>query len=89
MSSTNLSALTIRFTGFTQTAKIHSKHGIILSCAMEVENTCLSGAELERLHKFSESLENKRYDLAAIATAHVDNGQIQELVAWLQQAVAN
>ena len=56
---------------------------------MEVENTCLSGAELERLHKFSQSLENKRYDLAAIATAHVDNGQIQELVAWLQQAVAN
>jgi len=70
-------------------AKIRSKHGIILSCAMEIENTWLSSAELERLHKFGESLENKRYDLAAIATAHVDNGQIQELVAWLQDAVAN
>jgi len=71
------------------TAKIHSKHGIILSCVMRFENTWLSSAELERLHKFSESLENKRYDLEAISTAHVGNGQVQELVAWLQDAVAN
>jgi len=83
------SAITIRFTGPAQTAKIHSKHGIILSCAMEIENTWLSSAELERLHKFGESLENKRYDLATMATARVGNEQIQELVTWLQDAVAN
>jgi hypothetical protein len=56
---------------------------------MQIENTSLSSAALERLHEFSKSLENKRYDSEAIATADVNNEKTQELVAWLQQAVAN
>jgi hypothetical protein len=57
---------------------------------MQIENTKLSSAALDRLHEFSKSLENKRYDPEAIATADVNNSeQTQELVAWLQHAVAN
>ena len=56
---------------------------------MQIENTKLSSAALERLHEFSKSLENKRYDPEAIITTDVSNEQTQEVVAWLRHAVAN
>ncbi|KIL70419.1 hypothetical protein M378DRAFT_183922 [Amanita muscaria Koide BX008] len=70
------------------TATIHSKHGIILSCALQVANSRLTAAELDQLASFSKSLENKRYDSEEIAGLVGQSDICSNFGAWISQVTA-
>ena len=72
-----------------QTAGIHSKHGIILSCTLQVDNTSLTRVELERLHSFSKSIEKRRYDPEDIASLVGIDQASKDFSAWILQVIGN
>ncbi|KAM6496209.1 hypothetical protein JOM56_008915 [Amanita muscaria] len=67
---------------------IHSKHGIILSCALRVANSRLTAAELAQLASFSKSLKNKRYDSEEIAGLVGQSDICSNFGAWISQVTA-
>ncbi|KAK2465931.1 hypothetical protein APHAL10511_001572 [Amanita phalloides] len=69
------------------TAKIQSKHGIIQSCIMQIADTTLCAAALERLIRSGASLDKKKYDPTVITTIGSD-GPTKDVMAWLQHVMA-
>ncbi|KAI9447880.1 hypothetical protein H4582DRAFT_1896938, partial [Lactarius indigo] len=61
------------------TAKIHSKHGVILSCSLTAEDT----SDAMKLEKLGRELEGQKYGFLDKETIYDGCGRIQEVRQWL------
>jgi hypothetical protein len=69
-------------------AEIRSKHGVIISCALDVSNTCLETSVTTSLAQLSQSFEGKRYGFH-IPCNPEEIGPRKDLAAWLRAAMAS
>ncbi|KAI9467171.1 Lipoyltransferase and lipoate-protein ligase [Lactarius psammicola] len=61
------------------TAKIHSKHGVILSCSLTAEDM----SDAMKLEKLGHELEGQKYGFLDKGTTYDGCGRIQEVRQWL------
>lgn len=64
---------------------MRSKHGVILSCFLTVENT----SDLEWLERLSRSLEGQRYGFLDNTVGYDSVGRAQEVWQWLVEEMAS
>ncbi|KAI0254864.1 hypothetical protein BJV78DRAFT_1273894 [Lactifluus subvellereus] len=67
------------------TAKIHSKHGVILSCSLMAEDTSNS----EMLERLGRELEGQKYGFLSEEARCDSGGRIQEVRQWLTEAMGS
>ena len=81
--STNDNLVNNRLTA-SQAAKIHSKHGIIVSCSLTADDM----SDAMELEKLGRELEGQKYGFLDKAT-HGDCGRVQEVRQWLMEAMSS
>lgn len=69
----------------SQTAEIRSKHGTILECVIQLENSCGDGVSPDFLTTLGQSLEGQRYGLVDHAG---EWGPQKDVKAWLRAAMS-
>ncbi len=82
--STNENLVTNRLMA-SQTAKIHSKHGVILSCSLTAEDM----SDAMKLEKLDRELEGQKYGFLDKETTYDGCGRIQEVRQWLIEEMSS
>jgi hypothetical protein len=73
---------------FVKSAEIRSKHGIIVSCALNVSKMGLETGVFETLAQLSQSYEGTRYGFPEDNPCNPDEiGPRQDLASWLRTAM--
>jgi len=67
------------------TAKIHSKHGIILSCSLAAEDT----SDTEMLERLGRELEGQKYGFLSKEAKDDSFGRMQEVRQWLTETMGS
>ena len=68
-----------------QTANIRSKHGVILSCSLTIDDT----SDSEWLDRLDRRLEGQRYGFLDEVTGLDGCGRTQEVLQWLIEEMAS
>ncbi|KAH9002269.1 Lipoyltransferase and lipoate-protein ligase [Lactarius hatsudake] len=71
--------------GWGSVARIHSKHGVILSCSLTAEDT----SDATKLEELGRELEGQKYGFLDKETTYDDCGRIEEVRQWLIEEMSS